>query len=399
MKWLLCTAAFLLSAIIAPAQADNVVYEDSIRQNAKLLSFFVDRAGDLYPPGDVSVDDKALRNRDLRRPFNRNESPDYATLRALYRWEWANRTPRWRALAELSATPLTPDADFDQAWSLIQQVLRAKLTADLKALRNRHVMLLVHGFNNDFKDATAWYAKVEESIAAQQTDVAFVRMYWDGLSDMPLKIWGEAQYNGPSVGLGLRRILNQLPSNYPLRVFTHSSGAFVMTNALGDGSGAFNPKALSEEYVLKATGAPDYEFPKLDDLRLAMLVPAQPTTAYRNFKQGQQGAVPARIILGTSPKDFATTKFFRVCRMAGATCMAVKPQQACADVQRDLGVAAPRVSVVNFPASHVPLVRHDHDVPAYMRDSQWKDLLEAMLGDTLQVTDDTRRFCFPSPAA
>lgn len=103
MKWLLRTAAFLLAAMVGPVQADNLVYEDKIRQDAEPLSFFRDRAGDLYPPGDVSVDDKALRNGDLRRPFNRNESTDYATLRGLYRWEWANRTPGYPLTGALYA--------------------------------------------------------------------------------------------------------------------------------------------------------------------------------------------------------------------------------------------------------------------------------------------------------
>ena len=179
-------------------------------------------------------------------------------------------------------------------------------------------------------------------------------------------------------------------------MFTHSSGAFVLSNALGDGSGGFNPSDLNDEFMAKAGGAPGYEYPRqLRDLRVAMLVPAAPLTTFANFRQGERGAIPARVILGNSRKDSATSKLPAICHWKGDTCMSVKPKEACTRVRADLGIEVPQLVVVNFPRPFWFWRYHGHGVSSYMVDSQWDELTSNLFDEHPELPAGTKRWCLP----
>lgn len=391
MGKLLYVVAWLALAVSFPAGAVNVVYPDAERAEDP-HAFYMDRAGDLYPPATVPVNTKALLNGDPERPRVDLATADFAALKSLYRWERERNSPRWQAL--VTHTRVVPGNAFDQDWTSIQAALRREAIDRINAVAAKDVVLLVHGFNNTHKEARCWYEAVESDFRQRRDGVSFVRMYWDGLSyGKGPGIWGEAQYNGPDVGHQLRRILNQLREDLPLRVFTHSSGAFVMANALGDGTAAFDPDDLDEDFIAKARGAAGYEFPKLTDLRVAMLVPAATLTTFANFKQGERGAIPARLILGTSRKDSATSKFWARCKWAGATCMAIKPKQACAAVRDHLGIAPPRVAIVDFPRPSGLFRYHGHGVDSYMEDAQWTELTGSLFEEQPGTPAGTVQWC------
>jgi hypothetical protein len=369
----------LLVMLAGCATKTQVLYSGDQRSTPQ-LSFFMDRAGDLYPPASVPVDDSEM--------LATRSAGDFATLRATYREKAKeSKSHDWPAL--LSATGVTSGGSFEQDWEHIQAALQTDLAGRItrEASDADGIVLLIHGFNNTYAEATEWYEFVEADLsryaASKGQDLAFVRMYWNGLTGSPPSIWTAAQANGPWVGLGLRRVFNRLPTHIPLRVFTHSSGAFVMTNALGDGSSAFPD--MGEPYFTRVQGGDGHPIPTLSNIRLAMLVPAQPLTAYGEFirEDGVFGLTPNRVVLGTSRRDFATGKarFFTPCWLYGATCMTVKPRKACELVWGDL---QKKPILVDFTQ---PLLRsHPHEVNAYRKDPEWAELIAALLDDHAPTT-------------
>ncbi|ASR43607.1 hypothetical protein BEN78_09705 [Xanthomonas citri pv. mangiferaeindicae] len=361
----------------------NVTYSKAERKTYN-PAFFMDREGDLYPPGEVYVDRQGVLGPGIRKRS--------AHLKGYYRRQAEAQSADWAALVR--ATGITPTTDFDRDWTAIQAHLRARAIALFQHGPDEDVLLVVHGFNNDFEDADEWIDVLDRDIRERRPRTRVVRMYWDGLArDVPIGIWAKAQFNGPPVGHGLRRILNQLDPGTRLRILTHSSGAFVVTNALGDGSasfGGFEDKHWRPEVAQRAGAAQgDYTIPsQLTDLRVAMLVPAQPANAFDRFvrrtTQGTElhGAIPRRLVLGTSRTDEATSKLRTRCGWFGATCMATEPEQACDAIRRALSLPdrSPSVAIIDFPAP-INQRYHPHGVVSYMQDmAEWNELMRQLFG-------------------
>ncbi|GAB3055918.1 hypothetical protein GCM10027214_19380 [Stenotrophomonas tumulicola] len=319
-----------------------------------------------------------------------------ATLRAYFERESKVGSGNWADF--LRATGTVSSGRFESDWRLVQDKLRDNVVADFNAHADKEILLLVHGFNNNHGEINTWMEKFVDDVHRDRPDVHVVQMYWDGLRGnfAGIGIWGEAQFNGPRVGHGLRRILNKVEPNARLRIFTHSSAAFVVTNALGNGGGSYKGfSGKGNELVGARAGATrgDYRIPtNLTNLRVAMLVPAQPVTAFSHFRdespaqkdESYQGVVPSRLILGTSKGDVATSKFLLPCNTLGTgnTCMAVRPKRACATVRRDLdqgGKPSP-VYLVNFPRPWHWY--HAHGVNSYKKSvKQWDELMAQLFED------------------
>ncbi len=361
----------------------NVVYTQEERRTER-SAFFMDRRGDIYPPGEVYVSKWGVWGRSFKE----------ANLEAHFRRQARRQSLDWQQL--LLSTQVKPTGDFDSDWNSVQRVL-VRLAADqFNREGASEVLLVVHGFNNDFEKANEWLDPFQDHIQQARPKTHVVRMYWDGLSNRTgIGIWGEAQYNGPHVGQSLRRILNQLDSETKLRIFTHSSGAYVVVNALGNGGASFqdfSDKKWSEHIRTRAGQTEgEYAIPsRIADLRVAMLVPAQPTIAFDRFTQNKQkgsgmvGVIPTRLVLGTSAQDSATTKHVVGCEKFGVTCMATQPKSACSEVRTALerpGHPAP-VVVVDFPRPSGG-ERHQHGVTAYMEDTQeWDEFIRQLFGPT-----------------
>lgn len=389
----------------------QVFFNDCMRAEENAAAFYMDRYGDLYPPGAVSLDVSHFINvRNGPRPYVSPGSAEFASLKSLYRWK-SERAPGvdadWPKL--LANAGVTASGDFEADWAAVQAALRRREAQRISALGSGYddVVLLIHGYNNDHADARAWYEKAETSFrnaaAREGRLITFVRMYWDGLKGRtPLFIWDNAQYNGYLVGLELRRVLAEVDGDTPLRVFTHSSGAYVITNALGDASAGAQFDAMPPIYHQRSAGTvPGYAPPtQLQDLRVAMLVPAQPTIAFRNYFRNadtgqpdpaKRAMVPQRLILGLSKRDAATNKYGVIpCGWKGATCMAVKIRQSCRQVAEDLRIAPPRLLAVNFAKQGL---RHPHAVKAYMGDDEWTELTRALLAPDPGMPTATPELC------
>lgn len=415
----LCLAGFPIAASAQAASEDctgeqkpkQVFFNDCMRASEDATAFYMDRYGDLYPPGAVSLDVFHFINvRNGPRPYVSPHTPEFASLKALYRWKSGRARDvdaDWRNL--LAHAGVMASGDFEVDWAAVQVVLRGREARRISALGREFddVVLLIHGYNNDHEDARAWYGRVESNFRDEGSRygrrVAFVRMYWDGLKGKtPLFIWDNAQYNGYLVGLELRRLLASVEGDTPLRVFTHSSGAYVITNALGDASAGAQLGAMPEIYHRRSAGAVALYAPpmQLRDLRVAMLVPAQPTIAFRHYFRNadtgqpdpaKRALVPQRLILGLSKRDAATNKYGVIpCAWKGATCMAVKIRQSCRQVAEDLDIAPPQLLAVNFAKQGL---RHPHAVKAYMDDDEWPELTRALLAPDPGMPTGTPELC------
>lgn len=386
MSRLLWLVVFVCSflPITGYALGRNVIYSQQEREDQS--SIFLDRAGDLYPPHDVYVDPERMVGHGV--PSREVNGKNVATLRAHFSREAQAGSTAWIDI--LRASGVTDSGNFDRDWDRIQAALRERVIARLKGYRGHEVLMVVHGFNNTHGRANkGWMDEFASKIHQRRPDTRIVRVYWDGLTGNKagIGIWGKAQFNGPRVGQQLRRILNQIGSDLTLRIFTHSSGAYVVTNALGDGGGSygrFKDNKVLQERAGSTEG--EYAIPNnLTDLRVAMLIPAQPWTAFNEYKGGEKGVIPDRLILGTARRDFATSKWILPCTRFGNTCMAVRPEKACAEVRKALHTGAPRyrsaVVVVDFPTP--PGRRyHDHGAAEYMKDAlQWEELMQQLFED------------------
>jgi hypothetical protein len=390
----------------------QVFFNDCMRRKDDVVAFYMDRHGDLYPPGAVSLDVFHFINvRNGPRPHVKPGSPEFASLKSLYRWK-SGRAPGvdadWPNL--LAHAGVMASGDFEVDWAAVQAVLRGREAQRISALGREFddVVLLIHGYNNDHADALVWYGNVESNFRGEGARygrrVAFVRMYWDGLKGKtPLFIWDNAQYNGYLVGLELRRLLADVEGDTPLRVFTHSSGAYVITNALGDASAGAQLGAMPDIYHRRSAGAVALYAPpmQLRDLRVAMLVPAQPTIAFRHYFRNadtgqpdpaKRAMVPQRLILGLSKRDAATNKYGVIpCGWKGATCMAVKIRQSCRQVAEDLDIAPPRLLAVNFAKQGL---WHPHAVDEYIKDrDEWVELTRALLAPDPGMPTGTPELC------
>ncbi|WP_369981544.1 alpha/beta hydrolase [Xanthomonas bundabergensis] len=377
----LCLVLIAASLTIGCSTLRNIVYTQEERRTEQ-SAFFMDRRGDLYPPGDVYVSKWGVWGRKFKE----------ASLEAHFRRQARRQSSDWQKL--LRITEVKPTGNFDSDWDLVQRALVRRAADQFNHEGASDVLLVVHGFNNNFEKANKWLDPFQDYIQQARPKTHVVRMYWDGLSNRTgIGIWGEAQYNGPHVGQSLRRILNQLDPNTKLRIFTHSSGAYVVVNALGNGGASFqdfSDKSWSKQIRERAGQTEgEYAIPsRIADLRVAMLVPAQPTIAFDRFTQNKQagsglvGVIPKRLVLGTSAQDSATTKHFVGCEQFGVTCMATQPKSACSEVRTALerpGQPSP-VVVVDFPKPSNGN-RHQHGVTAYMEDTQeWGELIRQLFG-------------------
>lgn len=401
--------AIVFASLLASssALASQVIYTDEQRKGEGSSAIFMDRAGDLYPPAEIGLDTFHMLNvRNGDRPYVHPSADEFAILRSLYEWKSSQSEDRdWTSL--LAYAGVTKSGDFSRDWIAVQAKLRKDAAEKINVLgRQGDVVLLIHGFNNNYEAASRWYvhaeAEMRSAAAEHGRPVSFARLYWDGLDGRtPFFIWSKAQYNGFLVGVELRRILADVEGDTPIRVFTHSSGAYVIANALGDGSAAAELGKLPSYYPLRAAGGEGYLPPvHLKDLRLAMLVPAQPTHAFKNYfydpiagtaAPDKRAAIPSRLILGLSKRDIATNKGGLLsCNWKGATCMAVSIHESCHQVSTDLGITPPQLQAVNFAKQGW---FHGHGVRYYTDDEEWSDLMRALFADDPGAPLGTQQLC------
>jgi hypothetical protein len=302
---------FLILLAACGAKSRNILMIPRIEEKG-IVKIYLDREGDLYPP-EVHItpfyfflEDKYGQKR------KRTKKNEYASLRSAITERDSVTTQQLKEKYKLAELDYDPK-DYDLLQTTIQKNYVKQLEENFAINGSRHVVFLIHGFNDPNPDASFYLLR--RSIYKYATDKpTIVEVFWDGLNargDNPIlsNIWGKAQTNSAKVGLGLRKIITRIPSNTKITILTHSLGASVATHLL------FNPlkwpksfqETLEERYHSDSLSTP-----KQNNITLAMLAPAIPgTSTFKGLKQ----TVPeknnlnlTKIVIGFNRYDYAVNK-------------------------------------------------------------------------------------------
>lgn len=385
MSRLAIWVTLLLACYFMQGCATNVVYSNVDRIQGALsapqgASMYIDRDGDLYPPRSVSLGGSL---------FTSSRS-DTATLKAYF----SNPSSQADWLTLLRVLDRSPVEPFNALWEKVQRVLAERLADEIVAGSEsgaRAIVFLVHGYNNDFSEAQRWYKLVEADIGERFARRGirtpfFVRVHWDGLSQaIPVSIWTKAQWNGPLAGLAMRKVLRamdgRLREGAELSILSHSTGALVAVNAVGDGSAALDCKDNFREHcpeIRRKDNIPKF----VSRVRLGLLIPAASLDTFDAFHSAS--TLPAAVVLGLNSQDFPTNKILS-CRILGSTCLNVDGESACRKLTAAFG-ASTSVDWITFEFSNSS--KHEgqkwffwesHSVEDQMKRDRWPSFIDRVL--------------------
>lgn len=303
------------------------------------LRLYLDSGGNIYPAAVYLPDNPKT----IRWP-GKNVTNTECDLQ-WYFDRAANQAVRDRLFAQYRvAKPGKPHTDYgydNVAWDRLRSAMakeEAALIDRATEKGKKPLVILVHGFNvADYEHAVAtpcgkadaprkraYYDEIQGALLAQRPalkEAVWLEVYWDGFQNTPLKIWGAAQASARYAGLALREVLNHTDTHTALRVFTHSAGGLVISQALWNND-AFEDGAYAAQVrgMMKAIPTPAHP-----DVRIGMVVPALSPEAFSYYQLRTPAAnQPAyRIVVGQNRKDFAVNKGPAGCHKAGDTCMGV----------------------------------------------------------------------------
>ena len=131
-------------------------------------------------------------------------------------------------------------ADSEEKRQMLVAAERAALAEYRRFIRDKdRIFILIHGFNNDDKEAGIAYEQIKNIIALKEgkNGDGVVEVYWDGLVGEGVGIpyiWFPATGYSQLVGVrGLRKLLN-VTYGKKIVAITHSRGASVFLSALSD---------------------------------------------------------------------------------------------------------------------------------------------------------------------
>lgn len=306
--------------LVAPKKP--VFYFDRVSPDPyEAVKLYVDSRGDLYPedrPGVAGGLPRAFVPSGYR--------PNRWSLRTLMK-DRSTRSPQpavGTLLCDRVAHGSTAERMCEAApdysrWKALQAELwRDKARSVVAGADDDTVfVVLLHGFNVARGDADYAYAKASLSAASRRPEtLRFIEVHWDGGDTT--SAWNRAQYSGQFVGLGVRQLLSEIRAAdpkgaaRPIRIVTHSSGAFVAGALLGDSrlpnstfwrtfSGSCAGRPASLEAAIKDRmrdcadnvwarrqlaqqaepgGPPLIPPPAYDDIRILMLAAATPAQTF-----------------------------------------------------------------------------------------------------------------------
>lgn len=173
----------------------------------------------------------------------------------------------------------------------------------------KELVVLIHGFNNNYAEANHSFGLVRGQISrSHPRERVYLEVYWDGLYQQGMRglaraFWFKAStYSQLGGVIGLRRLLNGLPAETPVRVITHSRGAAVVLGALGTPN---IPTELmdgwSDDYSQMVRAGLAENLQSFADLRVGMIAPA---LADFDFEKINGNRLPAKsIVVGFNEND------------------------------------------------------------------------------------------------
>lgn len=186
----------------------NVLYANAMQsvpkssQSGDLVYIFIDREGDLYPPVCIRGKNDAhqpsscvdMSDELMLKTCKGDQCEKVATLRRYFHNTIEGKN-QLDALYQLTGTHST--SHLGSRWEEVQSVLRKRAADQIRMMveskPDARLVVLVHGYNNDYSEAEQWYDEISENIRRREPNVVFVRVHWDGLEQgFPIGIWGKA---------------------------------------------------------------------------------------------------------------------------------------------------------------------------------------------------------------
>lgn len=377
--------AAVLSAPGVSAQQQHAVFGKRILADPRMpdvVRLYLDHTGAIYPPGAVPIRDERLRSHGMLLKYF-SESPA----------EWA----------ALQAHTRTRGLRVQTVWSQAQDSLRAGFVRGLNQLLldggPHTLVVLVHGFN--VRDAETTYQMVRETIRGRyfrNRRAVFLLVNWDGMwVDQSFRgavhipeIWHDARYHAPLVGMELRRVLAAVDPQVPVRVISHSLGGSVVTSSFWNRPAEFGAifRPSYANYDANSRGQPPYVFPEHPDMRIGMIVPAIPGSAFARARTTRRtsGNYPL-LLIGQNAQDRVVNKSIFPSSAFGSTTLAVHRAQFCRYVypvfSADPAAAAYRIDF-SQPEDGVK----EHDFEVYMQRTPMRQFLDLLFGTAAPEVDE-----------
>ncbi|MGB0870955.1 MAG: hypothetical protein ACPGSD_15290 [Flavobacteriales bacterium] len=317
----------------------SIAKEELSSKNDNVIRIYFDYLGSIYP--NITIKDKEFREQ----------------ANALSCYYYSNPKKINTISNQLDIPTINKDIykcnEYKPYNDPIQKALIQNF-ADLINIKSKgkELIFIIHGFNThplDMRSSGAYQdmKKTREIINRPNREIQFVEIYWDGFSDQygsclmesfhAMKFWDNSQMSAVQSGLELRRLLSKIQKNR-IKVFTHSHGAGVITNALFN-----NEKFIQSEYnndpVLYDIKHNKYQSSKYktptSDFTIAMLAPAVPGENLfkyyymRTTSSGNEN-VPLnnyKFIVGFNSNDAVTTKKKILTKKFGSTSLACKEDE------------------------------------------------------------------------
>lgn len=387
---------FMVSLILMFVSGCSGKHVTFFHQNAvpdlpRQTRIFLDARGDLYPrtglPAEYVLPDaaegslfEAARGADRNLCARPAEGSELTQLCAVVASdcagpETATCFARWQ---EVQA----------RLWKQRGAMIAANFSADGGAVT---VGVLIHGFNNWYREIEANYATAQKQMGNFLEDgqsLHFVEVYWDGCrsNDAGIGCWSKAQSTGPLAGFALRQMFNAVEETWPpaapkpnWRVLTHSSGAFVAGATFGNPISALPQLQNSTTNRWYGTFADHsessvgpYRVPSLANVKLGMFAAATPRVTFSGTS-GLGGGVRSpglTILSAVQPDDSALNKKGIGCSRFGASCLGLKRDQLC-DLKKSIASGDLGISVTGYDFTRSPAVWRDettlHDYTVYVR--------------------------------
>lgn len=372
-------------------KAKNVLMVPRLEERGVVKVYF-DREGFVYPP-EAHVTPHYFYLQHIRNEKRRQSNPAFATL------EYAMRENDSLNQAYLRQRHGLQGVDSVRFFIRLQNILRKNLAnqiqQQLQQANSKHVVVLIHGFNDPNPDA--YYFSLRRSIQQfVKQPIVFVEVYWDGLTSLgsnPIVagIWGKAQINSAKVGLGLRQLLQQIDPGVKLTLLTHSLGASVACHTL------FNPQKwpkqfqekLEEDYKSNAIATP-----RSSQICLAMLAPAISGTQVmddilRTVPEKNQAGF-RKIVIGYNKYDYAVSKGGLFAKSFGNTALGANAGDEVEKTEKLIKQLDPSVQCRSIDFSYMrsidgldkkqarQLRQKEHSILFYQQNAQFPQFLKAV---------------------
>jgi len=257
-------------------------------------------------------------------PVETNAKPELRTMRVAFDQEgaiypkdeqvvpWHSVRMKW--LSEATGQNSFKLAEIEASGSKPYPPLRSELEAaaarELNGLLKSGdtLVVLVHGFNEDYDDAQKDYAVFRRSIDA--ANAVILEVYWDGIK-IPFGWLGEFSratfwpdavlYSNLAGELGLRPILNKIDRPVDLRILTFSRGAAVAMSTVARPS-------YDNDYDDLTLGAPRFSNENIRSVKIGAIAAAIGAGHIRPKANEALRGHKVDLVIGANPNDLATGK-------------------------------------------------------------------------------------------